>query len=174
MLQYYRCCMNICKYFYSVALPSYVGGVQDMWVEVVTQALAQKSGGKIPHLTSCVIGFHLLNNIMPFVKGMTSYLDISFNFLLCLTFTNSLARVQTPFQPLHVFLPAEWKWNIKDEQKKFRLKSFSHLYRHTHLLSCNYLHLPTLALKGLVTFGENRKTQRKTEGEPWSQTCKDK
>lgn len=48
------CCMNICKYFffYCVVLPSCVGGVQDVWVEVVTQALAQKSGGKIPPPTS--------------------------------------------------------------------------------------------------------------------------
>lgn len=54
--------------------------MQCVWVEVVTQALAQMSGGKIPPPKSYVIGFHLSNNIVSFVKGMTSYLFICHQF----------------------------------------------------------------------------------------------
>ncbi len=145
--------------FHSIVFPSCIGGMQCVWVEVVTQALAQKSGGKIPPPTSYVIGFHLSNNIVPFVKGMTSYLFICHQFQF--PFRNSPAGVQTPSQPLHVFWQWEWKWNTKDDQR-IRWKSFSHLCGYTHLLSSNYLHLLTLPLEGLVTFGENSENREET------------
>lgn len=59
----------------------------------------------------------------------------------------------TPLRPSTCFLSAKRKWNTKDGQKS-RWKSFSHLYRHIHLLGCAYFHLRTLALESLVTFRE--------------------
>lgn len=95
--------------------PSCIGGMQCVWVEVVTQALAQKSGGKITPPTSYVIGFHLSNNIVPFVKGMTSYLFIchQFQFPLVPDFQKFTSGGPDPLPTPARFLTARVKMKYK-------------------------------------------------------------
>lgn len=91
--------------------------MQCTWVEVVTQALAQKSGGKIPPPTSYVTGFNLSNNIVPFVKGMTGYLLIchQFQFPLVPDFQKFSSGGPDPLPSPACFAKMKYKRRLEDQ-----------------------------------------------------------